>query len=343
MKTAWVIDKGKIEIRELHYEKPGPDEVVVKIHVCGICGTDLHFFNDHPENRPTPLGHEVSGTVHERGSEVGSLSPGDTVVVQNHVPCGRCESCLQGNVSLCRNISTYMNDRAGMAEYLKVKKTMIVPFTGLNHMEAAIAEPLTVSLDLMREAGVQPFQNVLISGPGVIGLFCTKLARMAGVDTIIVVGRRGQTARGRKRFETARRMGADLVFDSDEPDWQEKLREMAPPVIERMIVTSPPCTIPDMITLASFGTRIVFNGISFSEQEVTFNANDFHFKKLQLVASHAIPNWGFPRAFKLLNQQKLGQRDLITHEYPFNRIDKAFHTATSHDEEVIKVSVTFPL
>jgi L-iditol 2-dehydrogenase len=342
MKTAWATDMGKIEIREQPYEKPGPDEVVVKIHTCGICGTDLHFFNEHPENRPMPLGHEVSGSVHERGSQVGDLSPGDTVIVQNHVPCGKCESCLHGNVALCRNIRTYMNDRSGMAEYLKVNKAMIVPFKGLDHREAAVAEPLTVSLDLMREAEVQPFQNVLISGPGIIGLFCTKLARMAGVDTIIVVGRRGQTARGKKRFETAMQMGADLVFDTDEPDWKEKLREMAPHVIERMIVTSPLRTIPEMIPLTSFGTRIVFNGISFSEQDITFNANDFHFKKLQLVASHAIPNWGFPRAFKLLTQQKLGHRDLITHDYPFNRIDEAFHTATSHDEEVIKVTITFP-
>ncbi len=137
-------------------------------------------------------------------------------------------------------------------------------------------------------------------------------------------------------------MGADLVFDTDEPDWKEKLREEAPPVIDRMIVTSPPRTIPEMIPLTSFGTRIVFNGISFSEPDITFNANDFHFKKLQLLASHAIPNWGFPQAFKLLVQQKLGHRDLITHEYPFKRIDEAFHTAKSHDMGVIKVMITFP-
>ncbi|UCB46494.1 MAG: alcohol dehydrogenase catalytic domain-containing protein, partial [Spirochaetota bacterium] len=149
MKSAWVTSKGKLEIRTEEYEKPKKDEVVVKIRACGICGTDLHFFNDFPAAHPIPLGHEVSGTIEETGREVQGLSPGDSVIVQNHVPCGKCESCRNGNVSLCRNIQTYMTDSAGMAEYLKVNQNMIVPYKALSHEEAVIAEPLTVALDLI--------------------------------------------------------------------------------------------------------------------------------------------------------------------------------------------------
>ena len=341
MKTAWVTGRKTISIIEKKYEPPRGDEVVVKVRACGICGTDLHFFNDFPGGRPIPLGHEVAGTVHETGSGVTGLAAGDAVIVQNHVPCGACFSCLQGNSYSCTNIQTYMNDRAAMAEFLRVRHSMVLTFQGLQHEEASIAEPLTVALDLMREAKIEPFQDVCISGPGIIGLMCTRLARLSGAAEIAVLGRHPDEARGKKRAEAARAMGASAVFDTGAPDWKERLKERFPGGFQRIIVTSPPKTIAALIDFASFAGVMVYNGISFSEENVTFNANTFHFKKLKLLASHAIPNWGFPLAFDLLRQKKVDYETLVTHLYPFEELDQAFATATSAEEAVIKVVVAF--
>jgi L-iditol 2-dehydrogenase len=232
-----------------------------------------------------------------------------------------------------------MNDRAAMAEYVRVNRAMVVPFENLSFAEAAIAEPLTVALDVMKEAAVQPFQNVILSGPGIIGLFCTKLASLAGADRIIVLGHSFNTERGKARSEAALRMGAATVIDAENPRWKDDVKDLFSGPVHRIIITSPPATIPPLLDLASFGAWVVFNGISFREEYITFNANSFHFKKLRLIASHAIPNWGFPLAFELLSRGEHGFQSLLTHQFPFARIEEAFQTAARRDKGVIKVVV----
>jgi L-iditol 2-dehydrogenase len=341
MKSAWITGKRTIEVKEEAYRKPGPDEVVVQINTCGICGTDLHFYRDFPQKGPIPLGHEVAGAVYELGGAVTDLQIGQSVIVQNHVSCGSCEPCLQGRPAYCRNIQTYMDDRAGMAEYLRVPTDMVVPYSGLDFSEAALAEPLTVALDVVQRARLEPFQDVCISGPGIIGLFCTGLAAAAGASNVAVLGRSFRSERGKRRIQAAKSMGATEIFDTAEQGWTDKVKRQFPEGFHKIIVTSPPRTIPPLFDLASFGADIVFNGISFAEEAITFNANAFHFKKLTLAASHAIPNWGFPLAFKLLSQNVFKHKKLITHNFPLEQIEEAFITAGSAEQGAIKVLITF--
>ena len=341
MKSAWVTAKRTIEIKDEEYRKPGPGEVVVQIKTCGICGTDLHFYRDVPQKPPIPLGHEVAGTVHELGEAVTDLQIGQSVIVENNVSCGTCQPCLQGRPALCRNIQTYMDDRAGMAEYLRVPRVMVVPYSQLDFSEAALAEPLTVALDVVRRAQLEPFQDVCISGPGIIGLFCTGLAAASGAGNIAVLGRSFGSERGKRRIQAAKAMGATDVFDTAEQGWKEKVKRRFPEGFQKIMVTSPPRTIAPLFDLACFGADIVYNGISFPEPNIAFDANEFHFKKLTLAASHAIPNWGFPLAFRLLRQNVFEHKNLITHSFPLERIEEAFTTASSAEEGAIKVLINF--
>jgi L-iditol 2-dehydrogenase len=340
VKSAWITGKLQIEVREEEYPVPVAEEVVIRIRACGICGTDLHFYRDFPSTAPIPLGHEVAGTIHETGAAVDDLQIGQTVIVQNHVACGSCTPCRMGRTEHCSDIQTYMDDRAAMAEFLRVPRNMIIPYTGISFEEAILAEPLTVAFDLLRRARIEPFQNICVSGPGIIGLFCTKLARDAGARKVVVLGRGFQTKRGGIRCEAAQRLGAALVVDTAEDRWLENVKEAVPEGFEKIIVTSPPRSIPATFELACFGGDIIYNGISFNEQEITFNANEFHFKKLALIASHAIPNWGFPLAFEQLSQKMFASARLVTHSFAFKEIENAFAVAASRDEGVIKAVIT---
>jgi L-iditol 2-dehydrogenase len=340
MKSAWVVQRGKVEIREDKYVPPETDEVVVKVTACGICGTDLHFYRDFPGNEPIPLGHEVVGIIHQAGELVSDIQPGQEVIVQNHISCGSCIPCLMGKPAHCNNIQTYMNDKAALAEYIRVPRSMVVSYTSLRAEQAALAEPLTVALDLQRRARIEPFQNVCVSGPGIIGLFCTKLAADSGARRVVVLGKGFETERGRRRKEAAQELGADAVFDTDKKGWIEKVKTEVPEGFEKIIVTSPPRSIPPTFELATFGADIIFNGISFLDEEITFNANSFHFKKLALIASHAIPNWGFPQALEMLKEMKPEYKKLITHRFPFEKSSEALRIAGSKDHGVIKVMVT---
>jgi L-iditol 2-dehydrogenase len=165
------------------------------------------------------------------------------------------------------------------------------------------------------------------------------LASKAGAESITVIGRRFDTKRGKARSEAALRMGATAVIDSAESSWKEEAKDACGGSIHRIVVTSPPSTIAPLFDLASFGGWIVYNGISFREELISFNANSFHFNKLRLIASHAIPNWGFPLAFEILSGREFDFQKLVTHQYSLDRIEDAFETASSSDTGVVKVVV----
>lgn len=334
--SAWVDKPKHIRLIDKGLRALGATEVLVRIKACGVCGTDLHFFNDLPTGKITPLGHEVSGYIEAVGNAVFDLPSGTHVVVQNNIACNVCPSCLNQNPSSCSDIQTYMDDQAGMGEYLIVPRAMVIPFEGLSFAEATLAEPITVALDLCREADIQLLEDVLIMGPGVIGLSCIAVSRLRGANKIVVVGRNLETVRGKYREKVAYQLGADLVVDSATPNWKDELKTKFPSLFDRVIVTSPPKTIPDGIELAGFHGQIVFNGIDFGDDRITFHANDFHFAKKRLIASHAIPNWGFPQAFDLLKQGLIPSSLVLTHTFAFHELEQAFALFNKREEEVIK-------
>lgn len=340
-KSAWMTDKQEISIIEKDLPSLGSRDVRVKIEACGICGTDIHFYREYPEGRPMPLGHEVAGVVEGLGPETSCLKVGDKVVIQNNIACGRCTACLNRHPEACTDIKTYMNDQAAMGEYLTVPETMVIVYEGLEAWAATTAEPLTVSLDLCEQADIRLNNDVLIIGPGIIGLCCIKLAEKRGARNIVLAGRNFDTERGRNRKITAELLGANLTADTSVSGWKDRLKERFPSGFDRVIVTAPPSTIADAIELAGFGADIVYNGISYTCDTVCFSANDLHFQKKNLITSHAIPNWGFPIALDMLKNGDIDPSVMVSARFPFLQIDEAFTKAQRQDSAVIKVVVEF--
>ena len=123
MRSLWGKAPFQFELRDVPAPEPGPGEVVVKVSACGICGTDLHFLRHNPAW--TPLGHEVVGTVASVGPDVTRWQGGEAVIVENHTACGVCEPCKNGRALYCQNLTSYMDDRAGFADYLRVRADMV--------------------------------------------------------------------------------------------------------------------------------------------------------------------------------------------------------------------------
>jgi threonine dehydrogenase-like Zn-dependent dehydrogenase len=338
-KSAYVTGKKQIEIINSPLPPVASNEVRVQVKACGICGTDMHFYNDYPNGELTPLGHEVAGIIVEVGDSIKDLCVGNNVVVQNNVSCGVCPECSMRRPEYCSDIKTYMDDQSGLASYLTVDRNMIIEFTGLDYAQATLAEPMTVAMDLFQEADVKKEDTVLIMGPGVIGLSLLYLVSHAGASSIAVVGHHLNTTRGLYRKEVATHFGADVVFDSSQHDWKQKVLEKYPQGFSKVIITSPPKTIPDGIELATFGGYIVYDGISFSDDTISFGANDFHFKKKRLIASHAIPNYGFPYALELLKKDPSLTNYLLTHRYPLDNLRQGFEGYDSNDQKIIKTVI----
>lgn len=340
MRSLWGKAPFQFDLREIPDPKPGPHEVLVKVTACGICGTDLHFLRHNQDW--TPLGHEAVGIIAAVGAQVSDWNGGETVIVENHTACGICVQCKNGRSLYCQNISTYMNDRAGFADYLLVRSDMVQGYDGsvLAPQQASLSEPLTVALDLLQCADPDFYDAVAVFGPGPIGLMLTRLAKLRGARQVFLTGSTLASPRGRHRLEVGRRMGADVLLAEAEDDIAAEVRAAAPKGVDRVLVTSPPRTLPLAIEIARFGGVIGLIGIEFGEGEkVALDINAFHFKKLQLRASHAIPNHYFPIAVDLLARRMINPDDLISHRFALEDFRVAFETLVDPEQLGIKIVI----
>jgi L-iditol 2-dehydrogenase len=338
MRSLWGKAPFHFELRDVPTPEPGPGEVRVRVTACGICGTDLHFLRHN--NDWTPLGHEVVGIIDTVGPSVSRWHGGETVIVENHTGCGVCEECKNGRALYCRNLTTYMNDRAGFADYLRVRADMAQPYDAqsLAPQQAALAEPLTVALDLLQRADPELNDEVAIFGHGSIGLMTTRLAKLRGARRVFLTGSSRATQHSRHRLAVGQQMGADVILSEGEDDIAAAIKTAAPSGVDRVLVTAPPRTLPLAFEIARFGAIIGLIGIEFGAGgEVTFDVNAFHFKKLQLRASHAIPNHYFPMATDLLARRAIDPELLLSHTFALDAYAAAFAALTDPEQAAIKV------
>jgi L-iditol 2-dehydrogenase len=334
VKAAYVRVPFRVEIRDVPVPTIGPDEVLVKVAACGICGTDLHFARDLAKDEPMPLGHEFVGVVETAGADVKGFSRGTPVIVENHTYCGSCDHCKNGEPIYCTNLYISMNE-PNLAEFVKTHVRSLHPYEGLTPEQACLAEPLTVALDLVEEGGVPNSSEVAVFGPGPIGLMAVRLAKLKGARRVFLLGR----SHSKARLALGRRFGADRVIETDREDAVGSILGAVPRGVDRVFVTSPPKTIPDAMKIARFGAVIVFNGIDFRDSAVSFDANEFHFKRLSLKATHSIPNLRFPIAIDLLKRKAVDPDLLISHTFGFSDLPDAMKTAEQEKKSVVKVVV----
>jgi L-idonate 5-dehydrogenase len=216
---AVVIHAAKdLRIEDRAVERPGPGEVLVRIAVGGVCGSDLHYYNHGGFGairlkEPMILGHEVAGQVAEVGAGVEHLAPGDLVAVSPSRPCGRCRFCVEGLRNQCLGMRFYGSAmpfphiQGAFRELLVADASQCVPADGLSPGEAAMAEPLAVCLHATRRAGEMLGKRVLVTGCGPIGTLAILAARCAGAAEIVA------TDLAANALRHAARAGADRAID----------------------------------------------------------------------------------------------------------------------------------
>lgn len=309
-----------------------PQQIHVKVEACGVCGTDLHL-NPAAQQKEGPFGHEIAGTIVEVGAHVTRLKAGQKVALESSSACGECAACRNMQQELCSNVVGFWSSPAlGFAQEMLSPALSAVPYEGLKPEHAALSEPLGVAIDLARLAEVRLDSNVLVTGAGCIGLMALALARKMGARRVFVTQRGRRTA----RIEAAKKLGADAVFDpGDKPLKQLDFGCK----IDRILVTTPPPTLQQAMELAVKGGIIAFIGIAHGEDAFCrFNANDFHFKKLQLRASFAAPAMFTPLALQYLRERVVDGEALVSHRFPLQRIAEAMAVARS-DAAAVKVVV----
>ena len=205
--------KAGVEIREVPVPAMGPTDVLVKVKVASICGTDLHIFNWDPwaQGRIAPPlipGHEFCGHVAAIGNEVTSVKEGDFVSAEMHVACGKCLQCRTGQGHICQNVKIIGIDRNGaFADYVVIPESNIWKLDpAIPHEYASILDPLGNAVHAAL-SGDLAAKTVAITGCGPIGLFAIAVARACGAAQVFAI------EVNEYRRNIARQMKADFVLD----------------------------------------------------------------------------------------------------------------------------------
>lgn len=213
---------GKLLLEEVDEPTPRPDEVIVELGACGICGTDRAIFRgDTPQQFPMVLGHEYTGTVVALGEEVQSLAIGQRVAVDPNVTCGLCSYCRRDLSHLCERLSPLgIARRGGYAERSAVPERNAYPLPeSIGLEEAALTEPLSCCVRGMQMANIDLGDTVVVLGAGPMGCLLIQVARLEGASRIIV------TEPTAARRDLALALGADIGLDGGE-DVVEEVREL---------------------------------------------------------------------------------------------------------------------
>ena len=189
MKALLLSQYRQLEIADLPAPTPGPDEILVQVAACGICGSDVHGYDGSTGRRipPIVMGHEAAGLVSAVGSAATKFSAGERVTFDSTVFCAACDYCLRGEINLCDNrnvlgVSCGDYSRAGaFAEYVLVPQHIVhrLP-ASLSYPEAAMLEAVSVALHGVSLSKIVPGQTALVVGAGMIGLLTMQALRVAG-------------------------------------------------------------------------------------------------------------------------------------------------------------------
>lgn len=315
---------GHVEITEVDDPIPGPNEVKIEVHACGICGTDLHVLHDTTINAPPViLGHEFSGIITEVGSNVTRFKPGDRVVSETTVEsCGYCQYCVSGNHNICANRRGLGRTGDGaFAKYLILRQQLIhVLPDSVSLDEAALLEPLACTVHAVIEtATIHAGDIVLVSGPGAIGLFALQCAKAEGARVII-----SGIARDNERLALAAELGADRVVNVEAEDldavMQQETKGIGFDAVVECSGAGP--AIASVLKLVRRQGQYVQMGLSGKEIPVNFDlvVN----RELKILGSVNSKWSSWERAIKLLETKKITTRPLISQKYSLNDWKIAF-------------------
>ena len=305
-----------IQVREREIAPPGDDHVIVKVHACGVCGTDLNLVRDWSDDI-MPLGHEIAAEVMEVGKNVTGLAPGDRVIVEDVSMCGICDDCKSGHPEFCRNLFS-IEGQPGMGQYMSVRYNSLVKFEGLDYVSACLTEPLAVSLTSVINADIPLGGSVLVLGPGPLGLMSARLAKLRGAGFVAITGLKADNAREKARLDAARELGCDMVIEVGKQDVEEEIKRRFPKGVDRVIVSSPPKSMVDALKVIRYGGLITFYGIHFGGQStINIDINDLIFRKITLVPTFAEPAINFPISNRLLKDGLVDASKIVTHTFGF--------------------------
>ena len=320
MKAAVFYGEHDIRTEDLPMPVAGPGQVLVEVHACGICGTDVHIFHGDEGAAKTPagtvLGHEFAGKVVAVGEGVKNVKPGDKVTVDPNKLCNECYYCLGGNGHFCENmmgIGTTVH--GGFEQYVAVPSSQCYKFPDeLSYEKAAMTEPVSCCIHGIDMCEIKAGSSVAVIGAGMIGLLMMQLAKLQGAAKLVVLEPVAE------KRQQALDLGADMVIDPLTEDVKAALVKAGiynlDCVIECVGKTS---TIEQAIDIAGNQAVVMMFGLTAPDETISVKPFSI-FKKEIVLKSSFINPYTFQRALDMISSGKIDVSSMVYKVEPIEEL-----------------------
>lgn len=338
-------------VNQLSYEEvPVPtlatDEVLVQVRVVGLCQSDIKKILYPLYQPPRIFGHETAGVISAVGEAVTDWQVGQRVVVMHHIPCMRCEYCLNENFSMCevyKNITTtagFAPSGGGFAEYVKVPGHIVrsgglIPIPDdVTFEQASFVEPTNCCLKAVKKAEVKPGETVLITGAGPIGLMFIMLVKYFG-------GRAIATDLLPSRIEKALAVGAEAAFDARDPDLPKKIQALTNGLGVNTTLLAVPSdkAFFQALDCTRKGGKILFFAEFPDEVEIPINPNILYRREIDLMGSYSSSFRLQSLATDIVFNRRIDVDALVSDRYPLQELSQAVAKAVSPTPETYKILI----
>ncbi|MHB8342219.1 MAG: alcohol dehydrogenase catalytic domain-containing protein [Mycobacteriales bacterium] len=328
MRAVLMEGDRRVAVHEVADPTPGPEDVVIAVGGCGLCGTDIHLLDGDLPYSPYPVvpGHEFYGRVVAAGAAVTDLRIGDWVAVDPNLPCARCEMCRSGRHNLCANYRALgVTQDGACAEFALVPQRSAYRLSEDYPLQLApLVEPLACALHGFDLLPRLPGDTYLVYGAGTMGLLLAGLAAASPAGQVCVVDNNAA------RLELARDLGYQVAISAEALEGQRGWHT----VID---ATGSPSAIEDGLTRVRAGGVFQVFGVAPAEATVRFRPFDIYRREIRIIGSMAVLH-SFSRAVDLLAAQPAKLARLVSHTYRLEDYEAAVQTFRSGTTTKVVIS-----
>ncbi len=341
MKTAFVKEPSTISVDETEKPAIGPGDILVQMHACGICGSDLEKVFGQYGKPSMRLGHEPAGIVIDAGSKVSEFKKGDRVFTHHHVPCYSCHLCNHGNETMCKKYYETNLLPCGLSEEYLVSEWHIthggvlkIP-DSMTFEEAAMIEPLACCVRAWTKYDYQEGDSVAIFGVGPTGMMHVMIAQAKKFSKIFCFDVNDF------RLEFAKKFNVSETINSTNENRFEKISDQTEGrgVDVAIVATSSLKALEDAIEMVRNGGAIMMFGVPSKGAKIDLDMSKIYSKEITLVTSYAASDNDTKEALRLIESGEIDVKQLVTHTYPIMDSQKAFDHARS-GESAMKIIIT---
>jgi len=328
-----------------HPGQPGPGQALLRVTAVGVCGSDLHNYQDgrigdSVITTPLILGHEFGAVVEAVGSDAldGNFEPlqvGTRVAVDPAQPCGRCEMCEQGHPNLCHRLHFcgLFPDDGSLCERILMQAHTCFPIPdAIDDAGAALLEPFGIGIHAIDLAKLQVANSVVILGAGCIGLYTLQLAKLSGADPIFVVDQFPWRLKVAEQYG-----GIPINFTETDPVKAVMAATNKRGVDVAIEAAWADHSVQQAAEMARMGGRLVLVGIPGSDK-MEFKHSTVRRKGLTMRASRRMKHT-YPRAIHMATNGMIDLNGIVSHHFPLDKTPEAFALNTAYQDNVVKIII----